>query len=200
MFQITSIIGHYPYLGLFSLLVLGGIGLPFPEDTTLILCGFLLSHGVIKPISALLVVYVGVMLADLFLFFVGRRYGRMVVMNKRLRKIISPKKLSLLEKQFRRRGILVLLLGRHLVGLRAQILLTAGVVNMRPLKFLIADGISAIVTMALMIGAGYIGGNSLQIIRKDITRFEHVAIFLAVVFLALYLVFKHFSLSRQASR
>jgi len=50
---ISSITGHFPYLGLFILLILGGIGFPFPEGGTLILCGLLISTKVIKPGYAL---------------------------------------------------------------------------------------------------------------------------------------------------
>ncbi len=200
MLQISAIIEHFPYWGLFLLLVLGGIGLPFPEDTTLILCGFLISTDVVRVAPALLVVYAGVLLTDLLLYFVGRKYGRMIVTHKRFHKIISPERLSLLEDKFSRRGILVILVGRHLVGLRAQILLAAGVMRMSLLKFLAADAFSASLTIALMVGAGYIGGNSLQIIKKDITRIEHVAIFLAVTFLALFLLLKYIRAGRKESR
>jgi len=54
--DLSGLIEHFPYLGLFILLILGGIGFPFPEDTTLILGGFLISTHVIKPVPALLVI------------------------------------------------------------------------------------------------------------------------------------------------
>ncbi len=200
MLQLTPIIEQFPYLGLLVLLVLGGIGFPFPEDTTLILCGFLISTDVVRPAPALLVVYAGVLLTDLLLYFVGRKYGRMIVTHKRFQKIISPEKLSFLEKKFTKRGVLVVLFGRHLIGLRAQILLAAGVMRMSVLKFLLTDAVSASFTIALMVGAGYMGGNSLQIIKKDISRIEHVAIFLAVTFLALYFLFRYIRYARRASR
>ena len=200
MLHISSIVEQFPYLGLFVLLVLGGIGFPFPEDTTLILCGFLIFNDVVKPVPAILVVYSGVLITDLFLYFVGKKYGRMIVTHKRFQKIISPARLSMLEEKFSKRGVLVLLFGRHFVGLRAQILLTAGVMRMSSIRFLIIDAVSASITIAFMVGAGYMGGNSFQIIKKDITRIEHLAIFLAVTFLALYLLFRHVKSGRKASQ
>jgi membrane protein DedA with SNARE-associated domain len=187
-------------MGLFFLLVLGGIGFPFPEDTTLILCGFLIFNDVVNPVPAGLVVYSGVLLADIFLYFVGRKYGRMIVTHKRFRKIISPERLSMLEEKFNKRGVLVLLLGRHFIGLRAQILLAAGAMRMSYIKFLIVDAVSASFTIAFMVGMGYMGGNSLQIIKKDVTRVEHAAIFLAVTFVALYLLYRHLRAGRQTSQ
>lgn len=187
MIGLPTFLEHVPYLGLFLLLILGGIGLPFPEDATLILCGFLISSNVVKPLPALLIVYTGLLTADFSLYIIGKRYGRMVVTHKRFHKIISPERLSGLETKFNKRGVIVILIGRHLVGLRAQIFLVAGVVRMSVLKFLLADGISAIFTMAIMIGAGYIGGNSLQVIKRDITRIEHLGILVVVIGLAIYL-------------
>jgi len=194
---ISAIIEHFPYVGLFILLILGGIGFPFPEDTTLILCGFLISTHVIKPVPALLVVYAGLLITDFSLYLVGKRYGRMIVNHKRFRKIISSERLSMLESKFNKRGVFVILIGRHLVGLRAQIFLAAGVMRMSALKFIMADAISAIFTMAVMIGAGYIGGNSLQVIKKDITRIEHIGILLVIISLIIFLLFRYFRSRRD---
>lgn len=45
MFEINTLIEHFPYFGIFVLLIhRGGIGLPFPEDATLLLASFLISH------------------------------------------------------------------------------------------------------------------------------------------------------------
>ncbi|MBI3754264.1 MAG: DedA family protein [Deltaproteobacteria bacterium] len=189
---ISTIIDHFPYLGLFLLLILGGIGFPFPEDTTLILCGFLISTDVVKPIPALLAVYSGILITDFGLYVVGKKYGRMIVTHKRFRKIVSPERLTALEDKFNKKGILVILLGRHLVGLRAQIFLAAGVMRMSASKFLIADGISSLFTIVLMVGLGYAGGNSLEVIKNDITRIEHIGILLVIILLTIYLLFRYF--------
>jgi membrane protein DedA with SNARE-associated domain len=189
--DISALIEQFPYIGLFVLLILGGIGLPFPEDATLILCGFLVSHDVVKLIPALTVVYPGLLLADYFLYYVGKKYGRMIVTNKRFHRIISPERLLSIEEQFNKRGPLVILFGRHLWGLRAQLFIVSGVMRMPALKFILLDAFTSIFTMALMIGAGYVGGNSLQILRKNILRIEHAAIFLAIVFLFGYLIFRY---------
>ena len=200
MFRISALLEQFPYAGLFALLVLGGIGFPFPEDTTLILCGFLVFNDVVRPVPALVVVFGGVLLSDFLLYLVGRKYGRMIVSHRRFHKIISPEKLTLLEEKFEKRGVLVVLLGRHLLGLRAQIFLVAGVMRMPALKFLLADVVSASFTIAFMAGAGYAGGRSLQVIKKDITRIEHLVIFLAVLSLALFFLFRYLRSARKARR
>jgi len=188
----SAIVEHFPYIGLFALLVLGGIGFPFPEDATLILCGFLISNNVVKLIPAFIVVYSGLLIVDFFLYSVGKKYGRKIVTHKRFHKVISPERLSKLEDKFKKKGILIILLGRHLIGLRAQLMIVSGVMRMLPSKFLIADVISSLFTIALWGGIGYIGGNSLQIIKKDITRIEHMAILLITLLLTIFLFYKRF--------
>jgi membrane protein DedA with SNARE-associated domain len=194
---IQVFVEHFPYLGLFVLLILGGIGFPFPEDTTLILCGFLISTDVVKPIPAILTVYSGLLIADFGLYVIGKKYGRTIVNHKRFHKIISPERLSMIEDKFNKKGTLIILLGRHLVGLRAQIFLAAGVMRMSALKFIMADAVSSIFTIALMVGAGYLGGNSLQVIKRDITRIEHIGILAVIILLTIYLFFRYFKSRRS---
>ena len=184
-------IEHFPYLGMFILLILGGVGLPFPEDATLILCGLLISTQVVRPIPALLTVYAGLLIADLTLHFIGRKYGRQIVTHRRFRKIISPERLSFLEKKFNRIGLLLILLGRHVAGLRAQIFLVSGIMRMPTLKFFIADAVSSIFTMALMIGAGYWGGNSLKFLRRGLVRIEHIAILVIIFSIIIYSFYRY---------
>jgi len=197
MFEITTFTDHFPYLGIFLLLVLGGIGLPFPEDTTLILSGFLVAHDVAKPLPAFLVIYPSLLMTDFFLYLIGKKYGRRVVEHKRFRKVISSDRLSKIEEKFRKWGIWVVLVGRHIVGLRAQIFLAAGVMKMDAIKFLIADGASSLITIALMSGIGYVGGNSIQVLKKDLARIEHIAIVCFVILLASWIVFRHIKIKRK---
>ncbi|HED00218.1 MAG TPA: DedA family protein [Proteobacteria bacterium] len=191
MSSISGIIVHFPYLGLALMVILGGVGFPLPEDTTLILCGFLISTRVIKPVYALSVVYSSLLMSDLILYSFGKKYGRKIVTHARFHKIISPERLSILENRFNKRGPLILLLGRHLVGLRAQLFIVAGIMRVPPLKFLALDAVSSLLTITIMVGAGYLAGNSLEVVRKDITRIGHIAILSATALLIIYLLVRY---------
>ncbi|NWG02806.1 MAG: DedA family protein [Syntrophaceae bacterium] len=181
MSDISGIVEHFPYLGIVALLVLGDIGLPFPEDTTLILSGFLVAHRVIQPLPTFLVVYSGLLVTDFSLYWVGKKYGRRVVEHIRFHSIISPERLSKLEEKFKRWGIWVVFFGRHLLGIRAQIFLAAGVMRMSAIKFMMADATSALFTITFMGGIGYTGGNSIEMLKKDITRIEHILIVVVLI-------------------
>ena len=189
---LSYLVDQFPYLGLFVLIILGGIGMPFPEDTTLILGGFLISEEVVRPLSAILVIYSGLLIADFFIFLVGNKYGRAVINHPMFRKLISSNSISAIERRFAKRGVAMIIIGRHLIGLRAQIFLVAGVMKMPPLKFLAADAISAPLTMALMMGAGYAGGYSLEIVKRHVTKVEHIAVVLLTIALIVYVFYRYF--------
>ncbi len=192
MLEATTFVEHFPYIGIFILLILGEIGLPFPEDATLILSGFLIAQKVTKPLPTVIVVYCGLLFTDFSLYWVGKKYGRKVIEHKRFRRILSAEKLLILEEKFRKWGIYVVFVGRHFLGIRAQIFLAAGVMRMSMLKFIMADGASAILTMTLMVGVGFLGGNSIEVLQKDLKRIEHIGILILAILFTGWILYKYF--------
>jgi membrane protein DedA with SNARE-associated domain len=192
MLGASGFVEHFPYLGIFLLLVLGDVGLPFPEDATLILSGFLIAQKVTKPLPTLLIVYAGLLLTDFSLYWVGKKYGRRVVEHKRFRRIISGDRLLRLEEKFKKWGIFVVFIGRHFLGIRAQIFLAAGVMRMPSLKFIMADAASAIFTITIMVGIGFWGGSSIQVLQKDVKRIEHIGILILVILFTGWIVYNYF--------
>jgi len=194
MDQATSLIQPSPYVGIFLLLILGTLGLPFPEDTTLMLSGFLMAQDTIQSLPALLTIYPTLLLTDFLLYWIGKRYGRRVVEHKIFHRIISLNRLLKLEGKFRKWGIWVVFFGRPLLGVRAQIFLVAGVMRMPAGKFLLADALSALITMAIMIGIGYFGGSQIQLLKEDLARMNRMIMFSVV------LIFMGWFLSRYIRR
>jgi membrane protein DedA with SNARE-associated domain len=157
---------HFPYLGIFLLLILGTLGGPFPEDTTLMLSGFLVARDVIRLIPTLTVVYPTLLLTDLVLYGLGRRYGRKVIEHRRFKKVLSAEKLRKIEDKFGKWGIWLILMGRQLPVLRAQVSLVSGIMGMRFTRFLMADAVSALITIAILGGMGCGMGEGARILSR----------------------------------
>lgn len=191
--DIPGLVAHFPYFGLFVLLVLGGVGFPFPEGITLILCGFLVSHDIIRPLYALIVVFTGMLTGDFLIFFLGRKYGHRVATLRIFHRILSPQRLSSLEETFKRRKILYILFGRYL---GSSVFLIAGILRTPYLRFIALDVVSSLLAIGLLGGAGYLGGKSVQVLKKDIARIEHWGILLTVILLAAYLSLRYFKARR----
>jgi membrane protein DedA with SNARE-associated domain len=147
---------------------------------------------VTKPVPTLMVVYCGLLLTDFSLYWVGKKYGRKVIEHKRFRRILSAEKLLTLEEKFKKWGIYVVCVGRHFLGIRAQIFLAAGVMRMSTLKFIMADAASAILTITLMVGMGFLGGNSIEILQKNLKRIEHIGILILAILFTGWMIHKYF--------
>jgi membrane protein DedA with SNARE-associated domain len=198
--DLMSLTQHFPYVGLFILLILGGLGLPFPEDATLILCGFLLFHGTVKPVPAFLAVYTGLLLADVMIYWFGRTYGDTITGHRWFQRLISPQRLEELKERFKKRGVVFILIGRHIIGIRVQLFLAAGVIKMPLPRFILADGLSSTMTIALMTGIGYMGGTSLDAIGRDVARIEHFLALALIAGLLVYFIFKKRALRKAGQK
>ncbi|MCX8033965.1 MAG: DedA family protein [Thermodesulfovibrio sp.] len=193
------LITKFSYIGLFTLLILGGLGVPFfPEDLILISCGMLISFDIIKPIPAIPIAYLGLVISDSLLYYAGRRFGRKIITNKRFEKIISPPKFLLLERKFIKHSTLIMLLGRLLVGFRAQVFLLAGITKVSFSKFLIIDTFGSAVVLTIMVSAGYIGGRFLENVKKGILYMEYAVAILAIV--VIILLISYFSLKHLTKK
>jgi membrane protein DedA with SNARE-associated domain len=199
MIEAAAFIQHFPYLGLFILLILGTFGLPFPEDGILLLSGFLTAQNIVKPLPAFLVVYSGLLMTDFFLYSAGKKYGRRLVEHKTFHKIITNDRLSKLEIKFRKWGVLIVFFGRHLLGLRAQIFLVAGVLKMSWKKFLIVDGTAALLTITLWGGLGYVGGSSVHTLGKKITNLEQIVVVILAISVGSLLLLRYLKKRRNIS-
>jgi membrane protein DedA with SNARE-associated domain len=197
MLETNAFIQHFPYLALFVLLILGTLGLPFPEDGILLMSGFLTAHHVIRPLPAFLIVYSSLLMTDFLLYSVGKKYGRRLVEHKRFQKIITNDRLAKLEEKFKKWGFLVVFFGRHLLGLRAQIFLVAGVMKMSWKKFLMVDGTSALFTIALWGGLGYLGGNQIQSLKRDVANIEQIIMIILVAMVGSMLFFRYLKRRRN---
>ena len=196
MFGTTALIKHFTYAGIFLILSASEVGFPFPEDAILLFSGFLAAHGIMEPISAFLVSYSSLLATDLFLYAIGKKYGRRIVEHSRFQRLLSPERLSQLEEKFKKWGVLFVFFGRHVMGVRGQIFLVSGAMRMSLTKFIIADGTSAALSVVLMVGIGYWGGSRLQVLRRDVIRIEYIGI---LIFLALGAMLFHYLRSQRRS-
>lgn len=145
------------YPGLFILPILGSIGLPFPEEAILMLCGAMIFQKVVAPVPAFFAVYFGLLLSDFIIFSFGRKYGRQLVTHKRFHRLLAPEKFNAIEAKIKMSGLPLLLFGRQIIGFRTQLFLVSGIMGINPRTFILIDSVAAAITASIMITAGYIG-------------------------------------------
>jgi membrane protein DedA with SNARE-associated domain len=142
-----------PFLIYFSLLVAAGFGGPFPEELLIPAAGiWTATSPEYGPFRFLMlpVCLLGVLIADGVLYVIGRRYGPRLLEKRWLKKLMPAEKRQRIEDNFHQYGISILLVGRLLPGIRAPLFLTAGMMRLPLTRFLLADGIGAVLGNGLL--------------------------------------------------
>lgn len=174
----------FAYLVILFLLVLCGIGSPIPEDTILIASGYLAYNDVIELHYILPVCYVGVLLADSILYFVGHRYGQKIIAHPRFLKLIPENRVNTVRRGFHRWGGWMIFFARFLIGFRAATFILSGVMNIRFKKFILFDMLGGVFSVPLYVGLGYLFATHIDAIRADIGKAKSwivVAVIIAVL-------------------
>jgi membrane protein DedA with SNARE-associated domain len=157
-----ELIGQLGYFGIALILVLGGLGLPVPEEAPIILAAMLSRTGKMRWELALTACFVGVLLGDFIVYFIGYFYGERVLSLPLTRKFLTREREVQIKGYFHRHGFKILILGRFAVGFRTAAYLTAGILQLPVLKLFLTDLLAATLSTTLMFGLGYIFAHQIQ--------------------------------------
>ena len=92
--------GVFSYLVVFGVLLACGLGVPLPEDVSLILGGYLVHAGKANLVLMMITSFVGIMVGDSIIFFAGRRLGAQVGSKQTgfFARIVTPEKRARVEQ------------------------------------------------------------------------------------------------------
>src|SRR5690606_2757754 len=122
----AQLIEHGPYIGVFVVLMLTGLGLPLPEDIPLLVAGYLCYTGHANIWIMVPLALVTVVLSDAGLFWIGRTWGYRVTRLRWFNYILSEASVQRAERAFQKHGGKTLFLMRFVPGVRAAAFFTAG--------------------------------------------------------------------------
>lgn len=151
------------YAVLFSILIFSGVGLPVPEEVTLLLGGYLAYLGFVEFYPTLYVLVLGIVVADTGGYLLGRLAGNWP--QRRISRF--PVATMLIEKgktYFERHGEKVVLFSRPLMGVRVVVPILAGHFRMNFAKFVFYDTLGAIPWTVLLVFVSYYFGAGLDLI------------------------------------
>jgi membrane protein DedA with SNARE-associated domain len=139
------------YGTLAGILLLCGLGLPVPEDISLLAAGWLAHIEVVNVHTVFLVCLVAVLGGDMLAFFVGSFFGSRVLESRLFQRLFSPRKQLRVRAYFRKYGSKVIFVGRFLPGLRFSIFFSAGTLGVRFATFILYDALAAAVSVPTLV-------------------------------------------------
>jgi membrane protein DedA with SNARE-associated domain len=179
VFSLNQVEGWFEWGGyfiLFGLLFSCGLGLPLPEDIPLLLAGYFVAQGKMHLVIACVLAWLGIIGGDCVLYHFGKKYGLNITRVPFIGKHVTQERILRAEQLFERWGVWVVAVGRLFAGIRGAMVVAAGAIRFNFVKFLIADGLAALVSGGMFIALGYWAGRklgSLAEMRERIKGVEH---------------------------
>jgi len=134
--------GFVVQLGIFITLILGGVGFPVPEDIPILIAGVISARGLLSLQVMFLTCYIGVLIADQFVYWIGFFFGKKVLelgTKSKYFKLMTAERVEEVRNGLREKRLLYIFIGRHLFPIRSATFLTAGSLRIPYLEFLVAD-------------------------------------------------------------
>jgi membrane protein DedA with SNARE-associated domain len=178
---------QFGYIAIFVFLIWCGIGFPLPEDVILIAAGFLIYEEITTVHWTLAVTFTGVILGDIFIYSVGKKFGLDILNHRRFRKILSEKRLVFIEKLFNRYGASIIFFTRFIAFIRAPVYLSAGALGVRFTTFIFYDIIAAALSIPIFVWVGYYFGEEIELAIRYVRDAEYLIIAFALLFV-LYII------------
>ena len=194
-------VAAYGYLAIFSLLVLGIVGLPVPDEFLLTGCGFLIYQGHLRLLPAFLSAAAGSMSGITVSYMIGKTVGWKFLHSPWGRFLhISDERIRLVHDWFDRIGHWALMIGYFVPGVRHFTAIVAGTSKLEYRSFALFaySGALAWVSTFLFIGNHF--GNRWEEILRLVDRNVKVLSIAAACVILGYVVFRYLSRRRTPSR
>jgi membrane protein DedA with SNARE-associated domain len=169
--------GPTPYFILTGILMACGLGLPIPEDLTLIAGGLMAYYGITELWLTIAVCLVGVLVGDSGIFFLGSKFGLKLTKKWFFHRLLPDDRLEAVKKRLHQQGNRLIFIARFMPGFRAPIYFTSGTLHLPFRVFLFYDGLASLVSVPAIIGAVYIFGDQLDKVVRVIQHIEHGILF-----------------------
>ncbi len=186
----------YWILGLNTLL--HEMGVPVPMTPTALVAGARAASGAVDPILLILMIMIGMLIANSAWFAAGRRYGG-AVLKLLCRVSLSPDTcVARTEGTFGRWGWSALVIGRFLPGVTLVAPPLAGALGMSWTKFLALTAAGAALYGLVVVGAGMLLHEQIEMVIVQIMALGWNALAMIAALVALYIGWRWWMRRRQA--
>ena len=166
-------VSTYGYGALFGLLVLGIIGLPVPDETLLVFCGYLISQGKLGALGTLLSAVGGSWCGITGSYIIGRTAGIEVVHRFGRFFHVGDRQLAMVHKWFDRSGHWALFFGYYIAGVRHFTAIAAGASKLEIRTFILYAWTGALCWVVAFLTLGYFIGEEWRQVAGLVHSYMH---------------------------
>ena len=162
-------------------LLLGGLGLPVPENPALVGGGYAIYRGVVATVPGLCLWYLAIICGDIVLFAISRWFFGRPSPSGWLKRWAGKKRFERYQQAFLTWGGWTLFVARFTFGIRAVAYFAAGAASYPWIRFLVVDSVSDVldVTGSELRSAPDLGRHiNIQYIIGMVTQDERMTVLL----------------------
>ncbi|MBZ5610744.1 MAG: DedA family protein [Acidobacteriia bacterium] len=192
-------VASYGYIAIFSLLVLGIVGLPVPDEFLLTGCGFLIYQHHLRPVPAFFSALAGSMSGITCSYIIGRTIGWRFLHSRFGRLLhISDARIRSVHDWFDRIGHWALLAGYFIPGVRHFTAIVAGTSKLELPSFAMYAYSGATIWVSTFLFIGYHFGERWPQILALVERHLKLASFVAGIAILAYLLVRYIIRKRRS--
>jgi membrane protein DedA with SNARE-associated domain len=188
--HVLAWIAQYGYLAIFSLLVLGIVGLPVPDETLLTFTGYLVFRGHLSLPLAFLSAFAGSTCGITLSYTLGRIFGLVLIHRYGRYLRITEEHVEKAHAWFRRAGHWSLTIGYFIPGVRHLTAYAAGMSELEYPTFALFAYTGAALWASTFIALGYLLGERWQAVQANIHHYLVGCAIALVVLAAAYLAWR----------
>ncbi|MCU0229697.1 MAG: VTT domain-containing protein [Bryobacterales bacterium] len=189
--DLGPLVGEYGYLLIAAFILLEQLGLPLPATPAMLAIG---AYARGQGLSAPLLVLCGVVAcvsADSLWYWLGRKHGNRLV-RFLCRLTLEPDDCSRRSGDlYHRYGVLALVTAKFVPGLNTVAAPLAGVLRLKPRRFLLWDTAGATLWISVMVGLGYAFSHQVDAVARWLSHLGMGAAVVLFSFLIAYLGVKY---------
>lgn len=186
---------HGP-LVLFLAVFVDQMGIPLPAAPWLLAAGALAGAGKMSVLSALAAATVGSLLADLFWFYLGQRYGNRVLKLICRNSLERDSCVRRTQDVFKRYGMSGVIAAKFLPGLSTLASPMAGNSGVGVVRFFFFDGLGSLLYAACFVLGGVLFSRQLEQVFSALASLGHGALALLLALVGFYLSYKYYQRRR----
>lgn len=179
-------IATYGYVAIYGLLMFGIVGLPIPDETMLVFCGYLISQGHLKPVPTVAVAFFGSISGITTSYIIGRTLGLGFVHKYGRYVHLTEKRLDYVHGWFNRIGHWALFVGYYIAGVRHFTAIVAGTSRLEFQAFATYAWSGAFLWVCTFLAIGYFFGEHWKevaaVIHENMLLISGVVILLATAY------------------
>jgi membrane protein DedA with SNARE-associated domain len=185
--NIANWLTTWGYLGIFVCVFIGNLGIPVPEETVMLVAGFVAGREILDLRYVYAVVIASAVTGDCCGFMLGRTGGQVLLSRLAANFDFARQRYDRLQVFFATHGAKAVFMARFIAGVRFMAGPMAGAAGMSFWRFLGYNVLGALVWCTLIVTVGYLVGDELyRVVRVAHTASIWVAVLAVLLGVALF--------------